>query len=156
MNAALGITYPLWLKTRWIVGGMLIYIALTVIVSRVELFAEAREQAVCGALLPLIAMAWILNALIFSPADLGAKGSAFPTHMLVLPVRTRALVGWPMVYGAALITSLWLLLAVSLLIPAGIPVRLILPAAILMAVTTWTQAIAFSPFPSAFARIPAL
>src|SRR5262249_11679575 len=126
------------------------------IAIQLKLFADAGEQVVASTMLLVMAMAWLLNALIFSPADLGAKGSVFPTHMLVLPLRTGALVGGPMLYAVALITSLWLLLALLVLVPAGLPTRLALPAAILTSVALWTQAIAFSPFPSPFARVPAL
>jgi hypothetical protein len=114
------------------------------------------QQIASGAFLLLFALAVLLNGLIFSPADLGAKGSVFPSHMLVLPLRTRALVGWPMLYGAVLNCILWMLLASLVLIPAKIPLPLLLPAAILMAVTAWIQAISWSPFPSPFVRIPVL
>jgi hypothetical protein len=155
MNAALGIAYPLWLKTRWIVGGMLVYIAAMAIAIRLQMFPDAKQQIASGTMLLFFGLAMLLNALIFSPADLAAKGSVFPLHMLVLPMRTRSLVGWPMLYAAALVSLLWLLLARLVLIPAEIPLPLLLPAAILMAVTTWVQAIAWSPLPY-FARIPAL
>src|SRR6478736_3621312 len=155
MNAALGIAYPLWLKTRWIVGGVLVYIAAMAIAIRLQAFPDAKQQIAGGTVLLFFALAMLLNALIFSPADLAAKGSVFPLHMLVLPMRTRSLAGWPMLYAAVLMGLLWLLLARLVLIPAEIPLPLLLPAAILMAVTTWVQAIAWSPLPY-FARIPAL
>lgn len=156
MNAALGIAYPLWLKTRWVVGGMLVYIAAMAIAIQLQAFPDAAQQVASGAFLLLFALAVLLNGLIFSPADLGAKGSVFPSHMLVLPLRTRALVGWPMLYGAVLNCILWMLLANLVLIPAKIPLPLLLPAAILMAVTAWIQAISWSPFTSPFVRIPVL
>jgi hypothetical protein len=156
MNAALGIAYPLWLKTRWIVGGMLVFIATMAIAIQLQAFPDAAQQVASGAFLLLFALAVLLNGLIFSPADLGAKGSVFPSHMLVLPLRARALVGWPMLYGAVLNCILWMLLASLVLIPAKIPLPLLLPAAILMAVTAWIQAISWSPFPSPFVRIPVL
>jgi len=156
MNAALGIAYPLWLKTRWVVGGMLVYIAAMAIAIQLQAFPDAAQQVASGAFLLLFALAVLLNGLIFSPADLGAKGSVFPSHMLVLPLRTRTLVGWPMLYGAVLNCILWMLLASLVLIPAKIPLPLLLPAAILMAVTAWIQAISWSPFPSPFVRIPVL
>ena len=94
--------------------------------------------------------------LIYSPTDLGSKGSVFPTHMLVLPVRTRALVGWPMLYGTAIHAGLWVLLATTVLRPGGIDSPLVWPAVVLSAVGAWVQAIAWSPFPSPFVLVPAL
>src|SRR5262245_20765674 len=156
MNAAMGVMYPLWLRTRWIGGGMLAYIAGIAIAMQLPALQDAREHIAGSSIGLFFLLATLLNALIFSPADLAAKGSAFPTHMWVLPLRTRSLVGWPMVFGGVLNGLLWALLVGQVFIPAQVPLPLVLPAAILMAVTTWIQAIAWSPFPSPLVRVPAL
>ena len=121
MNSpALGIAYVIWLKARWVIGGMLLFILLLALAIRLMLFSDVVEQILCSALLLVFAWAVLLNMLIYSPTDLGSKGSVFPSHMLVLPVRTRALVGWPMLYGTAIHAGLWVLLATTVLRPGGI------------------------------------
>ena len=40
--------------------------------------------------------------------DLAARQSLYPARMFVLPVPTAALAGWPMLYGASAMASLWL------------------------------------------------
>ena len=37
--------------------------------------------------------------------DLAARESIYPARMFTLPVTTRALAGWPMLYGAAATTA---------------------------------------------------
>src|SRR2546425_1160708 len=52
---------------------------------------------------------YLLAAFSFGLAgDLGARPSIYPARMFALPVRTAALVGWPMVYGTAAVAILWL------------------------------------------------
>ena len=157
MNSpAIGMAYVLWLKARWVLGGMLIYIGGMAIAIQLQVLADAQDQVICSSLLLTFGMAILLNVLIFSPTDLGAKGSAYPAHMLVLPLRTRALIGWPMLYGVVSQVVLWELLAGLVLIPGGFHAPLVWPAVILAAVTVWVQALAWSPFPSPYARVPAL
>ena len=157
MNSpAIGMAYVLWLKARWVLGGMLIYIGGMAIAIQLQVLADAQDQVICSSLLLTFGMAILLNVLIFSPTDLGAKGSAYPAHMLVLPLRTRALVGWPMLYGVVSQVVLWELLAGLVLIPGGFHAPLVWPAIILAAVTVWVQALAWSPFPSPYVRVPIL
>src|SRR5471032_1531628 len=40
--------------------------------------------------------------------DLAARESTFPRRMLTLPVKTAALAGWPMLYGAITTVALWI------------------------------------------------
>src|SRR3954451_22278747 len=40
--------------------------------------------------------------------DLAARQSIYPARMFTLPVTTRALVAWPMLYGSIAIAMLWL------------------------------------------------
>src|SRR6267378_4112999 len=72
---------------------------------------------------------YLLAAFSFGLAgDLGARPSIYPARMFALPVRTAALVGWPMVYGTAAVAILWLVTALSARWPWGIELPLIWPA----------------------------
>src|SRR5438094_132337 len=49
---------------------------------------------------------YLLAAFSFGLAgDLGARPSIYPARMFALPLRTAALVGWPMLYGTAAVTT---------------------------------------------------
>jgi hypothetical protein len=153
-NAALGISYSLWLRMRWIVFGMAIYVAAVAIT--VQLSSVAMFVATFGVFGLCAAVAHLLTVYTLGPADLSARGSGYPKCMFVLPVRTRALVGWPMLLGASSIAFIWILIASLVLRPAGLPVPTYWPAAVGAAATAWLQAIGWSPFPSPFVRVPAL
>jgi hypothetical protein len=99
----------------------------------------------------MYAIVCLLSAAMYGTADITSKSAGFPSHMLVLPVSTRALVGWPMLFGAGGVTLCWVLLASLFLMRAGVPVRLLWTSCMVCAVTAWLQAIDWWPF-----RIPVM
>ena len=153
---AAGIGYSIWLRLRWVLSGILIYIA--VVAATVQLLLPSGMMIVgaVGAIVLAASVAHLLTAFTLGPADLGIRGSGYPKNMMVLPVRTQLLVCWPVIYGASTIAILWVLIALFILRPAGLMVPVVWPAALGAASTAWLQAIGWSPFPSPFARVPAL
>src|SRR3989442_12003951 len=85
---------------------------------------------------------YLLAAFSFGFAgDLGARPSIYPARMFALPVRTAALVGWPMLYGTAAVAILWLGTPLSPRRPWGIELPLIWPAPLGAGFLAWTQAL---------------
>ncbi|HTD71748.1 MAG TPA: hypothetical protein VK647_14970 [Gemmatimonadales bacterium] len=78
--------------------------------------------------------------------DLGARQSIYPARMFALPVTTKALAGWPMLYGAATMTSLWLGTALFARWPWGMHLPLIWPALLAVVFLAWTQALTWMPY----------
>jgi hypothetical protein len=80
--------------------------------------------------------------------DLAARQSIYPARMFTLPVTTAALAGWPMLYGTAAASSLWLAVALFLRWPVGIdvPLPFIWPALLTSAYLAWTQAFMWMPY----------
>jgi hypothetical protein len=78
--------------------------------------------------------------------DLAARQSIYPARMFALPVTTKALAGWPMLYGAATMTSLWLGTALFAQWPWGIHLPLIWPALLAVVFLAWTQALTWMPY----------
>jgi hypothetical protein len=148
------IAYSLWLRLRWAAAGISLYLVGLAIAA--QLFPNSGEPVVLAALLLTAAFAHMLHVFTLGPADLGVKGSGFPTCMLTLPLSTRALAGWPMLCGASAHAILWVIVVYAVLIPAGFSPPVFWPAAMIGAGTVWAQAISWSPFPTPFARVPVL
>ena len=148
-SPALGIAYSLWLRLRWTLIGLLTYLALLAVA--VQFSSTAAPYFMMSLLALAFAIAHLLNVFTFGPADLGVRALRLPGHMFVLPLTTRSLVGWPMLFGSATHSGLWILVAMLILIPGGLPAPIVWPAALLAACTAWVQAIGWSPFPSPFA-----
>ena len=68
--------------------------------------------------------------------------------MLTLPVTTRALAGWPMLYGTAAAASLWIATALLVRWPGGVDVYVpwVWPALLTAAYLAWTQALMWMPY----------
>jgi len=78
--------------------------------------------------------------------DLAARPSMFPARMFTLPVTTRALVGWPMLYGTAATASLWLATVLFVLLPFGVDLPLIWPGLLGAVFLAWTQVLMWMPY----------
>jgi hypothetical protein len=154
MKPALGIAYSLWIRARWAVVGIAAY--LTCLAIAAQLFPGSREPILLAALLVTAAIAHLLQVFTLGPSDLGVRASGFPKNMFVLPLSTKSLVGWPMLFGAATHAGLWILVATLVFIPTGFAAPVVWPAALVAAGTAWVQAIGWMPFPTPYARVPAL
>src|SRR5256886_11565471 len=90
---------------------------------------------------------YLLAAFSFGLAgDLAARQSIYPARMLALPVRTAALVGWPMLYGTGAVAILSLGTALSARWSWGIELPLGWPALLAAAFLAWTQALMWMPY----------
>lgn len=78
--------------------------------------------------------------------DLAARSSIYPARMFTLPVTTRALAGWPMLYGAAAMTGLWIATVLFALLAFGIDAPLIWPGLLAVVFLAWTQALMWMPY----------
>jgi len=151
MNAALGIANSLWWRARWRLIIALAY--LCVLSIGVHIFPKG-ASAFCAAAMAVVFMwANLLNIFSFEPGDIGAKESGFPAHMMVRPVRTKALVAWPMIYGIAISASLWWLAIGLVLNPGGVYLPVFWPAVLFATCMAWIQALAWTPLPSPWIRV---
>jgi hypothetical protein len=146
--------YSIWLRARWSALGIAIYVLGLAIAA--QLFTGAREPVLLAALILMVAITHLIQVFTLGPADLGIRASGYPKHMFVLPLATRSLVGWPMLFAAVIHGGLWILLATLVFIPAGFAAPRVWPAALIAAGTAWMQAISWTPFPTPYLRVPAL
>lgn len=78
--------------------------------------------------------------------DVGARQSIYPARMFALPVKTSALVGWPMAYGTGAVALLWLMTGLLARWQWGIEVPLVWPAVLAAVFLAWTQALTWMPY----------
>ena len=99
-------------------------------------------------LVPLMtALLYFLTMFTFGlEGDVAARQSIYPARLFTLPVTTAGLAGWPMLYGAVAVSSLWPATALFALRPSGIGVPLIWPALFGAAFLAWTQALLWMPY----------
>jgi hypothetical protein len=97
-------------------------------------------------------MLWVVLCCEFHA---GTFRLGFPVRMFTLPVRTRALVAWPMAYGIAAAALLWAAAAVFVWLPAGIePTGWLVP--LLVVSVVWFQAICWAVPGPPLAKVAAL
>jgi hypothetical protein len=108
-------------------------------------------NGVAGFIIAPVSMTFLYVVGVFSyglSGDLAARQSIFPPRMFTLPVTTRALAGWPMLYGTAAAASLWLATAFLVRWPGGVDVYVpwVWPALLAAAYLAWMQALMWMPY----------
>jgi hypothetical protein len=155
-SPASGLAYFLWLRIRWAAAGTVAYLVCLAFAAHIVPEFGEPDPIVLALCLLTASIAHLLHVFTLGPADLGVKNSGFPTHMFVLPLKTQTLSGWPILYAAATFAILWVLIVHVVLRPAGYSPPVLWPAAISATAIGWIQSISWSPFPTPFARVPAI
>lgn len=153
--AAVGIGYQMWLRSRWLLlacAGGALALALAVHLAPSEI--AARVVSLLGSILIGFTAVALVGIFTYG-GDMSANESAFPRHMMVLPLSSRALALAPLLYGAGCMAALWWIIGRLVLIPAGRAVPILWPMAMLTAMTAWLQATSWMPFWFPFARVAA-
>jgi len=144
-SPASAIAYGIWARNRagylWCAAGLLALAAVYPF-----LFAYSRAWAVLiASMIPLVGIfSYLLNSAIFAQEP-GSLSSSYPRHMLILPVKCRTLVFWPMLYGTLLAVIPWIFTAKVIYWSSGITVPVLLPSLVLVVVMAWFQALAWAP-----------
>jgi hypothetical protein len=154
-SAALALAWYVWTRHRrglTVLAGY--WLLLAVLAHALPASAVGSELVVPLFVLPgIVAVVYLLGIFSFSmEARLEMPGSGFPARLWALPLPTRALVGWPMLWGTSAMALAWLVLAGGALRPCGFEVALWWPAVVLAAALAWLQAVAWSPFPLSWLR----
>lgn len=144
--------WQIWRGWRW---GLILgwaYLAAAAVVA--HLLPDILRRTPGGAafvpnLGPQLALPCILigihMAAAFSLTGADLKERGYWKMMFVLPVRTRTLVAWPMIWGCLALGCGWLFLALLVLRPTGQFVPLVWPVAALAAGLTFLQAHSWMP-----------
>jgi hypothetical protein len=156
---ALAIGWTIWRRHRWGLGTVGAGTAIVIgagATARAMLDPGEALQACAMIVMPFAIGAPLYLAAVFSfgfDSDVASSGTAFPARMFTLPVRTGALAGWPLVYGAAILGLIWLAIAGLVFRPAGLDVPLAWPVLLVAAQLAWIQALVWWPFGLPWSRI---
>ena len=149
-SPAWGLAWFCWRRRRIGVIAIIAYaVALAALGQAVPMSKHAAEIA-------LIPLAWglfyLLSGVMGADADLASPESAFPAHMMILPLSSRSLVGWLLLFGIAPIALLWIFCAQFVLRPMGVAAPVGWPAVALCAIVATAQALAWTPLPFRYSR----
>jgi hypothetical protein len=156
-SPALAIAWQLWRRHRWGLAAVLAYLLGCSIVFPLLPAGAAEEKATHGFLcsgLFVFALLYVTGVFAYGmDSRLEVRESGFPARMFTLPLRTSALVGWPMLQGMTAVALLWLAWAYFVLRPSGIEVPLGMTAVLAAAVVSVLQALLWSPFGLPWLRV---
>src|SRR6185503_14723435 len=153
-SAAAAIAWELRRKHRW---GWIAAAAYLLVIGTIRLrMLQTGRQLTMGdaesfAMLVMVPLSWTytyLLAVVTSglSGDIAARQSLYPARMFTLPVGTRELAGWPMLYGAIVGALLWAAIRGLAVWPSDIEVPVVWPALLAMALLTWAQALTWMPY----------
>jgi hypothetical protein len=152
-SSAAALATHLWMRHRIGLSIMGTYLVMVSCAARWFGYNHRSIEAFMAVnILPLLLGFLYLIALFTNPeADLSSARSGYPSYMLTLPVRTRDLVFWPVLFGVITSGAAWLIAACLIFRPLGLAAPVIWPAALLALTCAWVQALFWTPL-----RVPGL
>src|SRR5260370_5429155 len=154
-SAGWAFAWEFW--SRYRILSALALVNLLALVLLVNIFPAGTfdPEGVASGTMPL----WGIVLLIFATfssgekADILARESPYPGRLFAMPVRTTALVAWPMAVAGTAVALLWLILGTWVLRASGALVPLLWPAVFVAALVVWAQALMWCPFPLPVLRL---
>jgi hypothetical protein len=148
--------WEFWRRYRILTALALVYAFVLALLMNVMPAAEAFDpKDVVGWIVPVwcVVLLGVPTFGLPESSDILARESPYPRRLFAMPVRTMALVGWPMAIAAGTVALVWLVLDLLVLRPVGGSVPLEWPAVFLAALVVWWQAIMWCPYPLISLRI---
>ena len=153
MTPVQAMLWQIWRGWRWglILGWVYLLVAAVVahLPSVVLPYTWFGEEALQKFGQVLASPCWFLlihlMAVFTLPGAHDLKTKGYSPKMFVLPVRTRTLVAWPMIWGCLYLGCVWLFTATLILRPTGNAVPLVWPIAVLGVGLTLLQALQWMP-----------
>ena len=140
-SPALAIAWQLWTRHR---SGIVIALATLVAMLASSPLLPLVARMIASSIVLVLVIAYFMNILLFADS-VGSLESTYPRRMYALPVPSRTLAGWPMLYGGGMVALLWVAGACLVYRPSGFHTPVLLPSLGLAAMLVWLQAFAWSP-----------
>jgi hypothetical protein len=151
-SPALALSWELWRRHRWGLAGVAALVASFALASAIAPLPVHLASA--NSLWLVLGLCYVIGVFAYGfEGRLEAAESGFPVRLFVLPVRTRMLVGWPMLQGMATAVVLWLVWDRFVLRPSGVATPAWWPA-MLAAVVAISQTMVWLPFGLPWLRLP--
>lgn len=155
------IAWEFWRRHRWGWGAIAAYLLVMIGVKSWAfvhghiLTIDDGETFGLFVMLPLSAtILYAITVFTFGlTGDLAARESLFPPRLLRLPMTTRSLTRWPMLFGAIAMVFLWTATRSLLVLPPNITIPVVWPAVLGVAMLGWAQAATWMPYGLRGARV---
>lgn len=139
-------------RQRWYLIGLAVYVLVLGLIKPLYLGSDRPLELGDGyaafAVVPF-SMTFMYFIAVFTfgtTGDLAARQSIYPARMFTLPVSTAALAGWPMLYGAVTMATLWLIVRVLARWPWQLELPVVWPGFLCAVVLAWTQVFTWMPY----------
>jgi hypothetical protein len=157
-SPALALAWQLWRRHRVGLSALpASWVALPLLDHALIAAGASPQAALAWTLQPLIVtLGYVVAVFSFAlDADLALPESSFPARLFTLPVRTRSLVVWPMLFGTVAVAAFWVSWTLGFRWPGGEQMPW-WPGFMLAAILAWVQATLWLPVPTAWVRFVAL
>ncbi len=149
LTPALAIAYTQWCRHRRSLIAAVVILLLTAAVCPIVGYVTGAQflgVVAAATTLPLSNVFGLgMNSLLFVD-EAGNLSSGYAKAMYTLPVRSRTLVIWPMVYGSLTAALSWIATALLVFWPLGFRLPLVLPALAFAALMAWLQVVSWLPW----------
>lgn len=154
MAAGWALCWEMWARQRWGVRVVAACLLLLLVMGR------TLPSSVLHNIVPLMLIVLLFGMLVIIAGlcrgldvKMDGAGSMLPPRLLVLPVSSRALVGWSMLGGAVPLGLIWPICVLTLFWPQGRWAPLIWPGLLVFNVVACLQALCWRPFGVPYVRM---
>jgi hypothetical protein len=151
-SPATAVAWEFHYRQRWYLIGLAVYVLVLGLIKPLYLGPDRTLDIGDGfaafAVVPFsVSFMYVIAVFTFGmTGDLAARQSIYPARMFTLPVSTGALAGWPMLYGAATMATLWLMVRVLARWPWQMELPVVWPAFMGTVVLAWMQVFTWMPY----------
>jgi len=148
---AIALASEFWHRHRLGLSGVVALVIAFVIICALNPLSPA--VALANSMWFAIGLCYVIGVFAYGfDGKLESAESGFPARLFLLPVRTAALVGWPMLQGALVAVLLWLAWALLVLRPCGVETPAWAPVMLAAGIAV-SQALVWLPFGVPWVRL---